>query len=94
MLSQVQRMANAVAKECSRCNHCFENADTFATVSDKDVHESACSKLGSSRGVGVESLQLPLANCVCIDCPNTFKRHRLREQTIEATCTCEVLGLL
>lgn len=96
MLNQVQMMANAVAKECSRCNNCFESIDTFATVSDEVDPRGANSKFGSSGGFGKESssLCLPLANCVCIDCPNTFRRHRLREQMIETACTCEVLGLL
>lgn len=35
----------------------------------------------------------PVANCVCIDCPNTFARHRLREQQIETTETIRVLDL-
>lgn len=43
---------------------------------------------------GGEFLRLPLANCVCIDCPNTFRRHNLRESLIEAQATCDVLDLL
>jgi hypothetical protein len=94
MLNQVQRSANTAAKECSRCNHCFESADTFATVYNEDGTGAASSKVDLAKGASDECLELPLANCVCIDCPNTFKRHRLREQLLEASATCEVLDLL
>lgn len=80
MLQQAEQSANLIAKECQKCNRCFESAETFATERfDEDSKK--------------KSLVFPLANCVCIDCPNTFKRHRLRELLIEATNTCEVLGL-
>lgn len=33
----------------------------------------------------------PLSNCTCIDCPLTFKRHRLREAEVEALEVCAAL---
>jgi hypothetical protein len=78
-LNKVQQAAHALAKECSSCNKCFENASTFAAVRGKD----------DSSGVVV-----PMANCVCIDCPNTFERHRLRDNELEATEVCRALALL
>jgi hypothetical protein len=95
-LNQVQTSAKLLAKECSRCNGCFEDADTFASVlepEDAASHKQKTMDLMS----GVQSgdwLRIPLANCVCIDCPNTFRRHGLREQLIQAMATCEVLDLL
>jgi DNA polymerase zeta len=44
---------------------------------------------GAGRGV-----LTPLANCVCIDCPITFLRHRVRGNEIEATEICQVLAAL
>mmetsp|Transcript_41763 Transcript_41763/g.100565 ORF Transcript_41763/g.100565 Transcript_41763/m.100565 type:complete len:2052 (-) Transcript_41763:1552-7707(-) len=80
MLQQAEQSANAIAKECQKCNGCFESAETFA---NERFEEEGTKK----------TLVYPLANCVCIDCPNTFKRHRLKELLIESTNTCEVLGL-
>lgn len=95
-LSQVQVTAKQLAKECSRCNGCFEDADSFASLVTPDNSESQKQKrMGLISGnQGGECLRLPLANCVCIDCPTTFKRHHLREQLIETTATCEVLEIL
>ena len=89
ILNRVQILSSSIANECSRCNKCFESSDTFATIDG----EVTSGQFGTSRVGGIESIQLPLANCSCIDCPNTFKRHRLREQTIEAYSACDVLGL-
>lgn len=95
-LSQVEIAAKQLATECSRCNGCFEDADTFASLVTPDNLENHKQKTMDliTGGPGGECLRLPLANCVCIDCPNTFKRHHLREQLIEATATCEVLEIL
>lgn len=94
-LSKVQMAAKNLAKECSACNGCFEDEDTFASLVEPDDSESR--KLRTmdliNGGPGGECLRLPLANCVCIDCPNTYKRHHIKEQLIEATATCEVLDL-
>lgn len=95
-LNEVQVVAKKLARECSSCNGCFEDEDTFASLVKPDGTDSRRQKTMDmiSGGHGGECLRLPLANCVCIDCPNTFKRHHLREQLIEATATCEVLNLL
>jgi DNA polymerase zeta len=36
----------------------------------------------------------PLAACVCIDCPITYERHRLREAQIEAEALCRAIDIL
>ena len=95
-LNQVQNSAQLLAKECSRCNACFEDADTFASVlepEDSASHKQKTMDLMSGMQSG-DCLRIPLANCVCIDCPNTFRRHGLREQLVQAVATCEVLDLL
>jgi len=94
-LNQVQLAAKKLANECSACNGCFEDDDTFASLLEPDDSESHKQRTMDliNGGPGGECLRLPLANCVCIDCPNTFKRHHAREQLIEATATCEVLNL-
>lgn len=96
LLNKVETSANRVAKECSRCNGCFEDVDTFAALRCSEEMSGSISTTRNSLAGGPDgdALRIPLANCVCIDCPNTFERHRLREQLIETSATCEVLGLL
>lgn len=95
-LSTLEKAAKSVADKCAACNRCFEDSSTFAQVERKG-NGGGVSRGGTMMMVGSngnsDELQLPLANCVCIDCPNTFKRHRLREQLIEASATSDVLGL-
>lgn len=97
VLNEVQDEANVIAKECSRCNGCFESADTFAVAQPKRSNETGSKKVSSlfgsstSKGRNNKALLLPLANCVCIDCPVTFRRHRLREQGIQAEGTYNAL---
>jgi len=74
-INKTQNSANIIAKKCSKCNGCFESAETFA------VTQQTRTEGGKKHSL---SLLMPLANCVCIDCPNTYNRHRLREQGIEA----------
>merc|ERR1711865_1369561 len=64
------------------CNSCFEGGETFAAVAQQTLSDS---------GKISHSLLMPLANCVCIDCPTTYQRHRLREQGIEANGVYETL---
>ena len=96
LLNDVQESAKKVANECSRCNGCFESEDTFAVVV-QDQTKSSNSVSGnlfnkaSGSNTNQQSLLLPLANCVCIDCPNLYRRHRLREQGIEARGTWDAL---
>lgn len=93
-LNDVQRAAHAIAKKCSRCNLCFEDASTFAEICHDKCHTRA--PRNQLRGISqhtATSLVVPIANCVCIDCPVTFQRHRLREKEIEAKAVCSALDL-
>jgi hypothetical protein len=101
LLNHIQRAAHAVSKECSRCNHCFEDAATFADV-ERDTNSSKSSSKGQASTImfgkgsatsAATSLVMPIANCVCIDCPITFERHRLREREIESIAVCKALDL-
>lgn len=85
-LGKVQQEAQSLAERCSRCNLCFEDATTFAELS-----QPAKSNKGDSR---TGAIVVPLANCTCIDCPVTYDRHRLRESELEARAICRALGLL
>jgi DNA polymerase zeta len=96
MVNAIENKANAVANECSKCNGCYESAHTFAVVQELAAEDGSRRSLKGFYGTEKkskpkQSLQLPLANCVCIDCPKTFRRHRLREQGIEAESTYETL---
>ena len=94
-LNQVQRIAEELAKECSDCNGCYEDSESFASLADPDGSDPIRKSVTSlaDGALGDDNLKIPLANCVCIDCPNTFKRHHLRGQLLESTGACEVLGL-
>lgn len=83
-LKEVQDRAFQAAKICSACNLCREDASTFAQNS---MSSSSKSKKPIQTGIIT-----PLANCSCIDCPNTYERHRLREAEIEAVAACAALG--
>ena len=82
-LNETQKQATALAAVCSNCNGCFEDAGTFA-------REEVSSTKGGKRK---ESLSNPIANCICIDCPITYKRHKLRESEIEAVELCKALDI-
>jgi hypothetical protein len=94
LLNDIQESAKKVANECSTCNRCYESEDTFAVVVEdqskfsKSVSGNFFSKTSKKNQ---QSLLLPLANCVCIDCPNLYRRHRLREQGIESQGTWDAL---
>uniref|UniRef100_A0A7S4AA49 DNA polymerase n=1 Tax=Pseudo-nitzschia australis TaxID=44445 RepID=A0A7S4AA49_9STRA len=91
-MNKIENEANIMAKKCSKCNGCFESAETFAVAIEQE-------QTPTSRGVfcpfqrqkNIETLLMPLANCVCIDCPTLYQRHRLREQGIEAKGTYNAL---
>jgi hypothetical protein len=95
-LNHIQGVAKELAKECSNCNGCFEDAESFAALVEPNLSNHRRTNVLEviHDALGDEHLQIPLANCVCVDCPNTFKRHHLRGQLIEKTATCEVLRLL
>ena len=90
-LGVTQQSALALAKKCSNCNLCFEDASTYAVT--RSVHSSSQPSV-SSRTLHSNVLVTPLANCTCIDCPVTFERHRVRESELEAAAVCEALNIL
>jgi DNA polymerase zeta len=98
VLNSVESAAKRVANECSKCNGCFESADTFAAVNHelgsvgRALNPNNTFFAAPKKGNARDSILLPLANCVCIDCPKTFSRHRLREQGIEALSTYNTLA--
>ena len=91
-LNSVQHAAQAVAKECAKCNRCFEAGNTFAVVEKGTESKRSASVFSRIERVD-DSLRLPIANCTCIDCPITYERHRLREKEVEALAVCEALNL-
>ncbi len=91
-MNEIEIEANAIAKKCSKCSGCFESSDTFAVaIQQEQKHTTNSNSRTFFRQKNNQSLLMPLANCVCIDCPVTYKRHRLREQSIEAKGTYELL---
>lgn len=94
-LNAIQQRANNLATLCETCNGCFESSGTFAV--EKTVKKCPSGSLrgsnstATSRTVG-SGLQSPLANCICIDCPVTYKRHEMRESEIEALALCKALN--
>ena len=96
-LSEVQKAAHAVAKDCGRCSLCFEDASTFAPTAVVDNKAKGVgtrsSFWGAERSSTKTTLCVPMSHCVCIDCPRTFERHRLRELELEAKAVCGALDL-
>jgi hypothetical protein len=86
-LNNTQKEAALLARKCSTCNQCFEDASTFATV--RSIDSKATGVFAKATQASV--LNTPLANCTCIDCPTTFDRHRVRENEIEADAVVEAL---
>jgi C4-type zinc-finger of DNA polymerase delta len=84
-LRAFQLEAHALARQCSRCNLCFEDSSTFAEerfVATKD-----------GKGRISQGVITPLANCTSIDCPITYERHRMREELIQAAALCKTLDV-
>ena len=86
-LKDSQNEAQRVASACGKCNGFVEDSSTFAQFSDA---ENGGVGRKSKSGVGLVS---PLANCTCIDCPNTFERHRLKEKELESNAICKALDI-
>ena len=85
-LTNAQNDAFILAQRCKACNSCFEDANTFATVrGTKNKAQTA------TKSAFLSILVTPLANCTCIDCPQTFERHRVREKELEAIAICDTL---
>ncbi len=82
-LNETQQQANALAAICSDCNGTLEDAGSFARE-----------EVPSAKGKGKRNkMSNPMANCICIDCPITYKRHKLRESEIEAVELCKALNI-
>ena len=81
-LNETQQQATALAAICSDCNGSFEDTGSFARV-----------EVSSAKGKQKELLSNPLAICICIDCPITYKRHKLRESEIETVELCKALDI-
>ena len=79
-LNKTQQQASAIAAICSDCNGAFEDAGSFA----QEVSSSKSRRRGLSN---------PMSNCICIDCPITYKRHRVRELEIETKELCKALNI-
>ena len=95
-LRETQERANLLAAACSACNGCPESSWSFAM---EDYHQPASKRRGNSYVVAANPthrrgrLVTPMANCVCVDCPITYERHRTRESEIEAKELCHALDL-
>lgn len=91
-MNKIENEANAVAKKCSKCNGCFESPDTFAVVVEQEQKPTGAFDgfHTTPRQKNNQKLLVPLANCVCIDCPTTYDRHRLRELSIESKGTYDI----
>ena len=85
-LEVAQSEAMALAEECSTCNLCFEDAGTFASLSDVSI--------SGNKATQPQALVTPIANCTCIDCPRTFDRHRAVERQLESTASCDALNAI
>ncbi|KAL7540342.1 hypothetical protein ACHAXR_011801 [Thalassiosira sp. AJA248-18] len=94
-LKITQQQATQLAAVCSACNGCLESSGTFAREEIRQSTKRRENSLGtlnaSSRRGG--RLSTPIANCVCIDCPITYERHKIRESEIEAMELCQALDL-
>ena len=97
-LKRTQQQALHLASVCSDCNGCLEHSKTFA---QEEIRQSTKRRENSIHGMFSPTrttrrgakLCTPLANCVCTDCPITYKRHRIRELEIEAMELCQALGI-
>ncbi|KAL7565302.1 hypothetical protein ACA910_014590 [Epithemia clementina (nom. ined.)] len=86
-LNLAQEEAHSLAQQCGKCHLGYEDASTYATIRPpRKKKPSSINSIYTHPGVFT-----PLASCSCIDCPVTFKRHRLRESEYEATELCRAL---
>ena len=92
-MNKIENDANMLAKKCSSCSGCFESADTFAVTISQEEQKSDRNSFSHfvRRHKSNQTLLMPMANCVCIDCPVTYQRHRQRERGIEAKGVYELL---
>ena len=91
-LGSIIEESKAAAIQCASCNRCYEDSTTFAVEKPPSGSKVQSRLLHSP--LNSAGIVTPLANCTCIDCPQTYERHRLREAQIEAIAVCEELGVL
>jgi len=98
-LKMIQHEASQLAASCAACNGCQESSGTFAQEYIPPISITS-TKRRDNFSFGVTNptqrkgrLVTPMANCVCIDCPITYQRHRIRESEIEANELCHALDL-
>jgi len=102
-LNDSQQKANRAAIVCRDCNGFPENSGTFAqekllqagTEKGKSNIGGVLvsSHLGKNRKSIGNGIKIPIANCICIDCPLTYERHKLREAELEAIALCNALEI-
>jgi len=99
-LNKAQQISNSISKVCEQCNGCIENSGTFAIekgsfVDAKRSFHQVNNTTFSTRKMWKSSggIITPLANCICIDCPVTFERHRVKELEIQSLALCRSLEL-
>lgn len=85
-LNAIQSEMSQVAAKCTKCSLTYEDASTFAVI------RSMRGSSNNNNNALPSGVATPLGNCTCIDCPLTFKRHRLREAELEALELCTALG--
>ena len=96
----------AVCNGCPESSSTFA-MDKISTANDSNRGGSGrgrSSTTGGNSGLGgpfrmsaakvSTGVVTPLAACVCIDCPITYERHRLREAQIEAEALCKAIDIL
>mmetsp|Transcript_3721 Transcript_3721/g.7105 ORF Transcript_3721/g.7105 Transcript_3721/m.7105 type:complete len:338 (+) Transcript_3721:5968-6981(+) len=94
-LNQVQQRANSLADICRRCNGFIENSGSYAPqrVSQKQSLVDNVPSFHLKQSYKTHNLRSSIANCTCIDCPISYKRHEMRESEIEALSLCESLNI-
>lgn len=95
-LNQVQQRATLLADICQKCNGFIENSGSYAPqeISGKQNFVENFSSLHCKSSYNMHSLHSPIANCTCIDCPVSYKRHEMRETEIEVLSLCGSLKIL
>jgi DNA polymerase zeta len=91
-LNRIQYQSNQVSLICRYCNGCVENSGTFAA--EEPVERKG--PIGRNKGIQKDRFKItsPMSTCTCIDCPITYKRHKLRESEVEALSLCRYLNLV
>ena len=98
--NQSQQISHSLSKVCERCNGCIENAGTFAVEKgefmtarneDADLEDLFGEKKSIWKSSG--GVVTPLANCMCIDCPITYERHKARESEMQCLAICNTLQM-